>query len=73
LGNLSLAGFIQYRLGLIGTTTAIRGDTEMLPELIQVIDAVLCSSADLLVGYSVANADVHKFNNLARFQVFNCK
>ena len=39
----------------------------------QVIDAVLCSSADLLVSDGVADTDVHKFNNLAQFQAFKRK
>ena len=29
--------------------------------------------ADLLVSNGVADADVHKFNHLARFMAFNCK
>jgi len=45
----------------------------MLSELIKIGYTAGRGAADLLVGYGVANTDVHRFNNLARFRVFNCK
>ena len=59
LRESGIVGFIQYRLRLVGTAAAGGGDAEALSEFIDVIDAVHCSTANLLVGDGVADADVH--------------
>jgi len=42
-------------------------------EFIQIIHAPGRSAADLLVGDGFADADVHKFNGLAKLQLFKRK
>lgn len=68
-----LVGLSENRLGLIGAHAAARGDAQLRSKLIEVIYTAGRSAADLLVGDGFADADVHKFNNLAQFQAFNRK
>ena len=63
-----LIRLVQYRLGLVGAAAAILGDAKALSELIEVVHAGGRRFTDLLVGDCFADADVHKFNDLAEFQ-----
>ena len=68
LRKTRLICLVQYRLGLVCAAAAILGDAKALSELIKVVDASGRRFTDLLVGYRFADADVHKFNDLAQFQ-----
>ncbi len=71
LRKTRLICLVQYRLGLIGAAAAAFGDAQVRSELIEIVHAGGRSAADLLIGYSFADADVHKFNNLAGFDYLN--
>ncbi len=73
LSETRLVGLGENRLGLVGAHAAAGGDAQLRSELIQVVHTAGRSAADLLVGDGFADTDVHKFNNLARFQAFKRK
>ncbi len=71
MSEARLIGLVQYGLGLVGAAAAAFGDAQVRSELIEIVHAGGRSAADLLIGYGFADADVHKFNNLAGFDYLN--
>ena len=61
--NLGTGGagqfFVQDFLGSAGAGTATRGNTQGSTQLVQGVHAVPGGATNLLVGYRVANTDVH--------------
>ena len=59
------------RYVLAGAATS--GHAELALQAAKILYTGFRRLADLLVSNGVADADVHKFNHLARFMAFNCK
>lgn len=61
----ALVAIVENGLGLVCTRAAARGDAKGFAQLVQVVATGRSSTANLLVGYGFADADIHDFNTLS--------
>ena len=69
----TVAVFLEDGLRLILTGATANSDSELHLQCTETVGARRNSAANLLLGYGVADADVHNFNHLGAFRTFNCK
>ena len=64
---------VQDLQRLAGTAAAAGRHAETLAKLVEVADPPSRGAANLFVGHGVADADIHKFNDLAKLRLFKRK